>query len=78
MLQSRNLGWQDRLHESFEIPPLPAECSKMLWDLESKLQQKNQERRGEPERRKKNETRNEWGARTGRDCKEEEDYNFGK
>jgi hypothetical protein len=37
---SRNPGWQDERPESLDILPLPAERSKMLRDLESKLQQK--------------------------------------
>jgi hypothetical protein len=56
-VSSRNLGpgWQDVLHESFDIPSLSAQCSKMLRYPESKRQQKNEQRRQEPERRKKKE-----------------------
>jgi hypothetical protein len=38
--QSRNPGWQDGLRESLDIPPLPAECSEMLRDLESNANEK--------------------------------------
>jgi hypothetical protein len=51
IFKPRNPDWQDELGESLGIPPLLAECSKMLQDLESKRQQRNEERRQEPERR---------------------------
>jgi hypothetical protein len=54
--QSRNLGWPGALGEPLDISPSPAECSKMLRDLESKRQQKNEKRRDKPERRKENES----------------------
>jgi hypothetical protein len=57
--QSRNPGWQDAQHESLAIPSLPAECSKILRDLNSRRQRKSEKMREEPGRRKKNETRNE-------------------
>jgi hypothetical protein len=50
--QSRNSSWQDELRESLDIPPLPAECSKMLRDLESKRKQKHEQRRQKPNKRK--------------------------
>jgi hypothetical protein len=56
--QSRNPGWQDELRESLDISRLPAECSEMLWDLESKRQRRNEKRREEPEGRKNKGKRN--------------------
>jgi hypothetical protein len=38
--KSRSPGWPDELRESLDILPLPAECSKMLRDLESRRQRK--------------------------------------
>jgi hypothetical protein len=76
--QSRNSGWQDELRKFLDIPPLPAECSKMLRNPESKHQRKNEKRREEPERRKKNETRNESRAKAGRDRKGADDHYFRK
>jgi hypothetical protein len=51
--QSGNPSWQDERRRFLEILPLPAECSKMLRDLESKRQQTNKHRRRESERGKK-------------------------
>jgi hypothetical protein len=76
--QSRNPGCQDELPEFLDIPLLPAECSKILWDLESKRQRKDEKRREEPDRRKKNETRNESRAKASRDRKGKDDYYFRK
>jgi hypothetical protein len=72
--QSRNPGWQDELREFLDILQLPEECRKILRDLESKCQGKNEMRREEPESRKKNETQNESRAEVGRDRKGEDDY----
>jgi hypothetical protein len=72
--QSRNPGWQDELRESLDISPFPTECSKMLWNLESKCQRKTEERREESERRTRRETRSAtrprtaWGRRGEDDC----------
>jgi hypothetical protein len=71
--QSRNPDGQDELRESFNISPLPAERSEMLRDLESKHQRKTENMREGPERRKRNESRKESRAKTGRDRKKEDD-----
>jgi hypothetical protein len=76
--QSGNPGWQDELRESLDLPRLPAPYSKMLRDSESKHQQKNEQRRQDPERRKRNEARHVSPAKTGRDRKGEDDYHFTK
>jgi hypothetical protein len=55
--QSRNPDGHDELSKFSDIPPFPAERSRMLRDLESKCQRKNGEWKQEPERRKKNEKR---------------------
>jgi hypothetical protein len=47
--QSGNSGWQNELGELFDIPPLPTECSRVFYDLESK-KQVNMRR---PERKKR-------------------------
>jgi hypothetical protein len=46
----------------------------MLRDLKSKKQRKDEKITGELERKRKNETQDESGARTGRGRKGEEDY----
>jgi hypothetical protein len=76
--QSRNPGWQNDLRESVDIAPLLAECSKMLGDLESKRQRKNEKRREELESRKRNETRNGSRAKADRERKGKDDYYFRK
>jgi hypothetical protein len=76
--QSGNAGRQDDLRKFLDIPPLPAECSNVLQDVDSERQRKkrNGEWNRKEYRRKKNETRNELRAGTGRDSKGEDDYYF--
>jgi hypothetical protein len=76
--QSRNPGWQDELHESSDILPFPTECNEMLWDLESKCQRKNEQRREETARSKRRETRNATRTKTAWGRKGEGDYYFRK
>jgi hypothetical protein len=76
--QSRNPGWQDDLRESLGIPQLLTECSKILRDLESKCERKNEKTKEELESRKKNETRNRSRAKADRKGKEEDDDYFRK
>jgi hypothetical protein len=53
--QTNNAIWQDESRESFDIPRLQEECSKMVRTWKQNTS-KSEKRRGESERSRKNET----------------------